>query len=252
MPPVIPITPKRRTPRTTPTPPAPPLAPPAPPATPRRRPARRVSAILFWVAVGTLVALLVLMLAGYGIAPVKFTGAQFLNGLREQVQPAQPAPKPVHQHRHPVVPKPPTTPAPAPTPPAASPAPVLAPVTICCLTPESAPPALSAPTPPALPAPLSGTCSEADNYYCGTPPPITPQSTPAASFQPQGRTVNVLSGNTFQLNILSGNGSGNGGARYGYGSTYGWTPGHVARVCEQRSSGIICFDRWIAHPHPSY
>lgn len=31
---------------------------------------------------------------------------------------------------------------------------------------------------------------------------------------------------------------------------YGWTPGHVARVCEWRHGRKICFDRWIAHPHP--
>lgn len=37
-----------------------------------------------------------------------------------------------------------------------------------------------------------------------------------------------------------------------YGSTYGWTPGHVARVCEWRHGGKICFDRWIAHPYPTW
>lgn len=29
-----------------------------------------------------------------------------------------------------------------------------------------------------------------------------------------------------------------------------WTLGHEARVCESRSSGTVCFNRWIAHPHP--
>ncbi len=31
-----------------------------------------------------------------------------------------------------------------------------------------------------------------------------------------------------------------------------WIPGHIARVCEQRSTGTVCFDRWIAHPRPDY
>lgn len=33
---------------------------------------------------------------------------------------------------------------------------------------------------------------------------------------------------------------------------YHWTPGHVVRVCEWRSTGTICFDRWIAHPLPGH
>lgn len=38
---------------------------------------------------------------------------------------------------------------------------------------------------------------------------------------------------------------------YGYGPTYGWTPGHVERVCEQRSNGaVVCFDRFVGHPLP--
>lgn len=38
---------------------------------------------------------------------------------------------------------------------------------------------------------------------------------------------------------------------YYSGSTYyGWTPGHVARVCERRYTGVVCFDRWIPHQYP--
>lgn len=110
------------------------------------------------------------------------------------------------------------------------------------------PPTPSAVQPPASPL-SSSSCSEADNYYCGTPPPATLQSTPAASFRPPGRTVNVLSGNTFQLNILSGNGGWHGAPRYGY-STYGWTPGHEELRFDPRTGTY--YRTWIAHPHPGY
>lgn len=133
--------------------------------------------------------------------------------------------------------------------------PVQQPTCCCCIVPQPAPAAVTPvlPTPPSVQPPASSSsCSEADNYYCAPLPAATPQSAPAANVKTP-RPVNILSGNTFQLNILSGIGSGNGGAIHGYGgygSTYGWTPGHEEMVCEPAPHG--CYRKWVAHPQPGY
>lgn len=86
------------------------------------------------------------------------------------------------------------------------------------------------------------------------PPPPTREEPIQAPFAPvpaPNRNVGSAGGFTLQFNVFT-NGGWLGGPAY-YGSTYyGWTPGRVARVCEPRSTGTICFDRWIANPHPSY
>lgn len=165
-----------------------------------------------------------------------------------------------------VKPAPPAPAAVAPTAPATVPA-----CNCCCLiapAPATVPAAI-APVPAAPPAVQppapSRSCSEADNYYCGdrlptavTPTPLPPMFSPnerrrreepvQAPFAPSGRgSVVVLSGNTFQLNVLSGNGSWNGGSHgYGYGGygSYG-SPGHQITVCEPAPTG--CYQRWVAH-----
>ena len=99
-------------------------------------------------------------------------------------------------------------------------------------------------------------------------PPTTPPAPPQALFQapsasvPQGdiqaaarppaKTVNILSGNSIQFRVEIAS---RWGGTYGYGSTYGWTPGHMATVCEDRDGdgyAETCFRRWIAHPQPGY
>lgn len=124
----------------------------------------------------------------------------------------------------------------------------------CCPIPPLAPVA-APPAPQSAPAPAPDDCSEAYQWQCSATPsaPVQPQvrpQTPQSAVNLPTRTVNVLSGNTFQLNILSGNGSGNGGTRYGHGSIYGWTPGHEVMVCEPAPRG--CYRKWITHPQPSY
>ena len=73
-------------PRPAPVPAAPAPTPAVPAARQRRRPARRFSAALFGAVAGALIILLLAMLAGYGVAPVRYTSARFLNGLRETAQ----------------------------------------------------------------------------------------------------------------------------------------------------------------------
>lgn len=103
-----------------PVPPAPPAVPPVPPAPPvpvpaaprHHRPARRVSAAIFWVVVGALAALFAANLAGYGPAIVSH------ESVRVVLPPQRSVAQPVKQlTRHPVAPKPQvTTPVPpAPT-----------------------------------------------------------------------------------------------------------------------------------------
>lgn len=39
---------------------------------------------------------------------------------------------------------------------------------------------------------------------------------------------------------------------YGYGYAPGsWQPGHIARVCEYRPEGLVCYDKWITGPYYS-
>lgn len=94
-------------------PPAGPLrpAPPAPAVPRRHRPARRFSAVLFWMVVGALAALFAANLAGYGPAVVKHEKVRVV--LPPQKQQTKPAKQPA---RHLVAPKPQvTTPVPVPT-----------------------------------------------------------------------------------------------------------------------------------------
>lgn len=114
----------------------------------------------------------------------------------------------------------PSAPQPAPTPRASSPAPLV-------------PPTVQPPT-------NSSSCSEADNYYCGTPPPaVAQQSSMSAPPAPANvKQQKVL----FQLNIWGG--------AYGYGSTYGWTPGHEELRYDPRAGTY--YRVWVAHPQPGY
>lgn len=208
------------TPAPVPTPPTSPVPPvlPVPPIR-RRPPARRFSAALFWAVVGALALLFVFNLAGYGPAVVKHEKVRVV--LPPQLSAAQPPAQPASRSVTPNKPQV-TTPAPQPVVPPPMPKPVVTP-----------------------PAPRPETII---NVYPPTPAPASPlpvqapAPTPKKNVQPTGASL--------QLNIFTN--SWGGGSRHGYGSTYGWTPGHVARVCEQRSTGTICFDRWIPHPHPGY
>lgn len=125
-------------------------------------------------------------------------------------------------------------------------------ITISCVQQQSVPPAPAAlqvqqvpPTPPAV-------------THTPTPAP-TPALVPTPAPQ---RTVNVLSGNSLSINILSsvgggwrpgiavnGYGGGYGYRGYGYGG-YGyswgprWVPGYERPVCEDRSTGRVCYRTW--------
>lgn len=210
------------TPAPAPTPPAPP-APPVPPTPPvRRRSARRFSAALFWAVVGALAMLFVANLAGYGPAVVKHEKVRVVLPPQKAAQPARPAPRPALK-------KPVASPTvPAPAPPAVAPQPTPQPV----VTPPATPETVINVYPPALPTPQVGT-------------PTSPSASVGATPMPVPRPQAVQPGVTLQLNIFAN--SWGGGTYHGYGSTYGWTPGHVARVCEERSTGPVCFDRWIPH-----
>lgn len=94
-----PARPPRPAPPAPPTPPValpPPASVPAPapaPAPPvrRRRPARRFSAVLFWIVVGALAALFAANLAGYGPALVQHEKVRVVLPPQRQTQPAQSA-----------------------------------------------------------------------------------------------------------------------------------------------------------------
>ena len=115
---------------------------------------------------------------------------------------------------------------------------------------SAAPQEAPAPVPQPIPAP--SVQMPALQPIPAPPPAATPPAVPsmeersqppqAGFVRPPTKVVNVLSGNTFQLNVLSGNGSWNGGARYGYGyapppiyqqasGAYGYTPGVL--VCDR-------------------
>lgn len=228
-----------------------------------------------FAALGALALLFALNLAGYGPALVSHESVRVvLPRIAGQAQPVQPA-------RRPAAPKPqvaPATPVVAPTP--APPAPAVAepPVTIYNYniqgsgsSPAPTPQAQPQPTPipdpvvqPQMQSPVTP-CSEADNFFCGpVPPPPTfnplPTPTPRepiqAPFAPvPGRNIGSAGGFTLQFNVFA-NGNGgwkNNSHRYGYMPTYGRAPGHVVRVCEQRSNGMICFNRFVAQgQHPVY
>lgn len=212
---------------------------------------RLITHFLFAV-IGAFGLLLGLNLMGFGPALVSHESVRVI--LPPQRQQAQPA----RQMKHHAAPKPQMV-APAVERPIQAPAVSETIINIYPPAPTPAPtpsvPTQSAPTPSVqIPAPAP------------TPPPpspvVQPQVQPAPPIPqavmtpaPPARTVNVLSGNIlqFRVEILSRNGSWNGSARYGYGSSYyGWTPGYVARVCEERPTGTVCFDRWIANPLPNY
>ena len=131
-------------------------------------------------------------------------------------------------------------------------------------TPVPTPQPVPAPAPPVVqpqpPAPLVQAPSAPMPVPPPPPPPVEPpqvQTPPApqAPYIPQSaipqpkKVVNVLSGNSLSINILSsvsgGYGSGvafNGNGWYAPGS---WRPGYMAWVCEDRPQGRVCFERWI-------
>lgn len=197
---------------------------------------KRLITYFLFAVLGAFGLLLGLNLMGFGPALVSHERVRVILPPQRQAQPERPA------RRH-AAPKPKVMAPAVLTPPVAP----TAPETIINIYPQTPTPAPATPQP--VPAPVPAP----------TPPsvqPPAPSKAPEAAMAPAppARTVNVLSGNTFQLRveILSGNGSWNGGARYGYGSAYGWTPGYVARVCEERPTGVICFDRWIGNPLPNH
>lgn len=219
------------------------------------------------MALGAFLVLLALMLAGYGIAPVKYTGARFLNGLRETVQsvtsqstlPQQEKLLKEHEKllkqqekllkemkRAPAV-VPPALPAPPASAPLPVPAPVAPPAPVSAI-PQPMPPAGTEYRP--LPYCPKGQVCTPDGLAISQPQP-----TPAAE-RPESRrtTVNILSGNSLGLNvnILGSQGSvpypGVGISGYGYYGGDNNVLGHKERVCEPYPTG--CYDRWVGHRPP--
>jgi len=80
-----------------------------------------------------------------------------------------------------------------------------------------------------------------------TPPPA-PASAPTPGTPPPKRTVNILSGNSLSINILSSVGEGwrsgvavNG---YGWGGPTRWVPGSQRLVTEDRPEGRVSYWTW--------
>lgn len=225
-----------RTPPRTPVPPVPPqpAVPPAPTPVPasRRRPVRRFSAALFWAVVGALAAVLATMLAGYGIAPVKYTGAQFLNGMREQ----QAAPSVVHHKATP--PKVKETAV----------KPVVTPVTSVPAPQPVAPPPpkklLSSPPGDKNVSPAGADVDVTVNVRVAPPPVAPPPAAPPPPKKPA-----ESSGLTLQFNVFANGWNGGYGSGY-HGHSYGWTPGHEELRYDPHTGTY--YRTWIPHPHPSY
>lgn len=118
------------------------------------------------------------------------------------------------------------------------------------------------PSPPTEPTPVKspGTTTAAPPPRPATEAPSvkSPETTsmaalPRRGIYPVGREFYVWAGqglgkvHLFNIEIVEGR-----LLRFNFDFNWkqGWTPGHIARVCESRSSGTVCFDRYIAHPHP--
>lgn len=145
---------------------------------------------------------------------------------------------------------------------AVPPVPAPAPAAVLSLPPAvTTPPASPAVQPQSMPAPLvpclhGQTCTDS-GMVISQPKPLPP----AERVQPSSGGTQILSNNTLQLRIgvlnntggyTTGYGAYGYGNYYGYGNGYGWdwSPGHMERICESRSTGTVCFDRWVGHPLP--
>ncbi len=202
---------------------------------------RRFLSIFFWMAFVGFGLLFVLMLFGFGLAPVRYTSAQFLNGLHEQItqmewnkeegrptprdsrrpaaRPNRPAPAvrpPADLKPAPVVPAPalrapsapPASPA-APAAPAAAPAPTPAPsvpavINKIYIYPPSAPtPTDLTPSPAAPVPPVAPTQPQSRSQYCPRGQVCTADGLVISQPQPIPSTERVQARQT--INILSGN-----------------------------------------------
>lgn len=210
-PPTPPAPPAPPTPPTPPTPPVP-TPPPAAPAAPRRSRGtlpRQWLSFFLGVALSALGLLFILMLMGYGLAPVQFTSARFLNGLREQTVSRQKA----------------TPAAPKPRPPAPAPVPTPAP---CNCTSEGGP------TSP--PMNVSHYYTPAPAVPAYQPQPLSQPTVQYAPVQPQADSSSQFLGNllgSFAGSFLGVALTNDGVGYYPYGASryapqnYGWSHGQT-------------------------